>query len=182
MIAFYAAIVTLIASLAIVAITVFVSRSRFPLKEAAATTSAVYRVRSIYFVALAAVVLIALAITLPMTPYPGRYAGQKPDAFVNVMGAMWSWTFTPGAGAATAGGTLVLPVGKLVEFDVSSQDVNHDFAVYDASGRLIAQVQAMPNYTNHLFYRFVRPGHYYVLCLEFCGVGHQIMNAEFDVK
>jgi cytochrome c oxidase subunit 2 len=181
-IAFYAAIITLIVSLAVVAITVFVSRSRFPLKEAAATTKAVYRVRFIYFIALAGVALVALAMTLPITPYPGRYAGQKPDAVVNVMGTMWSWTFTPGAGAASAAGTLVLPVGKLVEFDVSSQDVNHDFAIYDASGRLIAQAQAMPNYTNRLFYRFERSGRYYVLCLEYCGVAHHLMNAEFDVK
>jgi cytochrome c oxidase subunit II len=40
----------------------------------------------------------------------------------------------------------------------------------------------MPDYTNRLFYTFNVPGHYYVLCLEYCGVAHHAMNTEFDVK
>jgi cytochrome c oxidase subunit II len=99
-----------------------------------------------------------------------------------VIGEMWSWTLTPSSGAASAGGNLVLPAGKTVEFDVSSKDVNHNFAIYNAAGELIAQVQAMPDYTNRLLYTFNVPGHYYVLCLEYCGVAHHAMNSEFDVK
>jgi hypothetical protein len=33
-------------------------------------------------------------------------------------------------GDAPAGGKLVLPIGKLVEFEVTSKDVNHNFAIY----------------------------------------------------
>jgi cytochrome c oxidase subunit 2 len=69
-----------------------------------------------------------------------------------------------------------------VEFEVSSKDVNHNFAIYNSAGELVAQVQSMPDYTNRLFHTFDAPGHYYVLCLEYCGVAHHAMNAEFDVK
>ncbi len=40
----------------------------------------------------------------------------------------------------------------------------------------------MPDYTNRLFYTFTGPGHYYIICLEYCGVAHHVMNSEFEVK
>lgn len=182
MTAFYAAITTLLVSLAIVAIALFVGRSRLPTEPTAAATSTVYRTRSVYFVIILVVVGSSLAFTLPMTPYPGKYGDKKPDVTVTATGEMWSWTLAPGSAAASGGDNLVLPAGKLVEFDVSSKDVNHNFAIYNSAGELIAQVQAMPDYTNRLFYTFNVPGHYYVLCLEYCGLAHHTMNSEFDVK
>jgi heme/copper-type cytochrome/quinol oxidase subunit 2 len=41
-----------------------------------------------------------------------------------------------------------------VEFQVTSADVNHGFGIYDRSGRLLAQTQAMPGITNRLVYTF----------------------------
>jgi cytochrome c oxidase subunit 2 len=182
MTAYYAAIVTLLVSLATIAIAFLVSSKRFPAVSAVAATSTVYRIRSVYFVIILAVTIIGLAFTLPMTPYPSKSDESRPDLTVKALGEMWSWTLTPSPGDASAKGNLTLPAGKAVEFEVSSKDVNHNFAIYNSAGELIAQVQAMPNYTNHLFYRFDVPGHYYVLCLEYCGVAHHAMNAEFDVK
>jgi cytochrome c oxidase subunit II len=178
--ALVAAVITLLISLAIVAIAFFVSSKRVP--SEASRTSTVYRVRLVYFVVILGAVIVSLAFTLPMTPYPIRFSEQKPDAMIKAIGEMWSWTLTPGPDGASVKGNLLLPVGKTVEFDVSSKDVNHNFAIYNSAGELIAQVQAMPDYTNHLFYRFDVPGHYYVLCLEYCGVAHHAMNAEFDVR
>ena len=182
MTAYYAAITTLLASLAIIALALFVSAKRFPSEAASTVTSTVYRVRSVYFVIILGVAVILLAFTLPMTSYPKKPGEEKPDVTVNAIGEMWSWTLTPGSGNASAGDNLVVPVGKTVEFDVSSKDVNHNFAIYNSAGELVAQVQAMPDYTNRLFYTFNVPGHYYVLCLEYCGVAHHAMNTEFDVK
>lgn len=182
MTASYAAIATLLVSLAIIALALLVSGKRFPSTGASAATSTVYRARSVYFVILLGVVIISLAFTLPMTPYPNKFGDKKPDVTVKAIGEMWSWSLTPGSGGASAGENLVLPAGKLVEFEVSAKDVNHNFAIYNSAGELIAQVQAMPDYTNRLFYTFEVPGHYYVLCLEYCGVAHHAMNTEFDVK
>jgi cytochrome c oxidase subunit II len=180
--AHYAAITTLLASLGIIALALFVSATRFPPAAASTATSTVYRIRSVYFIIILGVAVISLAFTLPMTPYPNKFSDKTPDVTVNAIGEMWSWTLTPGSGAASAGDNLILPAGKLVEFEVSSKDVNHNFAIYNSTGELIAQVQAMPDYTNRLFYTFNVPGHYYVLCLEYCGVAHHVMNTEFDVK
>ena len=177
MTALYAAIATLAASIAIVAIAFFVSTKRLP--QDASYTSRVYRARLVYFILILGAVIASLAFTLPITPYPNKFDEQKPDFVVKVTSEMWSWTLT--AGTASPNANIVLPAGKLVEFEVSSKDVNHNFAVYNSAGELVAQVQAMPDYTNLLFYRFNVPGHYYVLCLEYCGVAHHAMNTEFDV-
>ncbi len=182
MTAYYAAIVTLLVSLAIIALALLVSGKRFPSAAASVATSTVYRIRSVYFVIILGLAIILLAFTLPMTPYPNKLGEKKPDVTIKVIGEMWSWSLIPVSSGASAEGNLVLPVGKLVKFEVSAKDVNHNFAIYNSAGELIAQVQAMPGYTNRLLYKFAAPGHYYVLCLEYCGVAHHAMNTEFDVK
>jgi cytochrome c oxidase subunit II len=179
---YYAAIATLFASLAIIAIAFLVGSNRFPSAAASAAMSAIYRIRSVYFAIIVGVAVISLAFTLPMTPYANKFGDKKPELTVKAVGEMWSWSLSADSGDAPAGGKVVLPVGKLVQFEVTSKDVNHNFAIYNSAGQLVAQVQSMPDYTNRLFYTFDVPGHYYVLCLEYCGVAHHAMNAEFDVK
>ncbi|TAM78605.1 MAG: hypothetical protein EPN47_21305 [Acidobacteria bacterium] len=82
---------------------------------------------------------------------------------------------------ATYAPPLKIPAGSLVEFRVTSFDVNHSFAVYSSTGHLLGQVQAMPGYVNHLRMRFAKPGTYWVFCLELCGMGHHRMRDEFEV-
>ena len=84
--------------------------------------------------------------------------------------------------AGTFSPPVQVSVGSLVEFRVTSFDVNHSFAVYSPDDHLIAQTQAMPGYVNRLRVRFHEPGRYYVLCLELCGMGHHRMRGVFDVK
>jgi cytochrome c oxidase subunit II len=73
-------------------------------------------------------------------------------------------------------------VGKAVEFHVTGSDVNHGFGIYDPQLRLVAQTQAMPGYTNVLRHTFTKPGSYKILCLEYCGLAHHTMMAEFNVR
>ncbi len=181
MTAYFAAAATLLASLGIAGIALMVSVGRVPAQSAGVVTPRVYRARSIYFILILAVAVIVLALTLPMTPYPGRFTGTKPDVVVQAVGETWSWSLTPGS-AAEPVTNLVLSVGKLVEFEVSSKDVNHNFGIYNSAGELIVQAQAMPDYTNRLFYTFATPGHYYIICLEYCGIAHHLMNTDFEVR
>jgi cytochrome c oxidase subunit 2 len=74
-----------------------------------------------------------------------------------------------------------VPAGALVEFRVTTLDVNHGFSIYAPDGRLMAQTQAMPGYVNRLRVEFDRPGTYRVLCLEFCGMAHHVMNGVIEV-
>ncbi len=72
-------------------------------------------------------------------------------------------------------------VGQPIEFNVTSSDVNHGFGIYDENMVVITQTQAMPGYTNKLYYTFTKPGKYKILCLEYCGLAHHFMIADFEV-
>jgi cytochrome c oxidase subunit II len=46
-------------------------------------------------------------------------------------------------------------VGEPIEFRVTSKDVTHGFGLYDENMQLIAQTQAMPEYTNSVFHTLI---------------------------
>ena len=148
---------------------------------------AAYGLRKKLFFIVLVLLGLGLGMTLGKTPYP---KGNKlPDKVVFVVGKQFSFALsdTPiTSDQEYEAGTFAAPVQvsaeSLIEFRVTSFDVNHSFAVYSPDDRLIAQTQAMPGYVNRLRVRFHEPGRYYVLCLELCGMGHHRMRGVFDVK
>jgi cytochrome c oxidase subunit 2 len=134
-----------------------------------------------------ALILVGFGLTLGKMPYPEE--NQIPDKVVFVVGKQFSFGIseTPITNdqeyeATTYAAPVQLPMGSLVEFRVTSFDVNHGFSVYSPDGHLLGQTQAMPGNVNRLRLRFPQPGRYTVLCLELCGMGHHRMRGVFDVK
>ena len=120
--------------------------------------------------AIVVVLLAALLFaTIFFTPY-GRTAG--PNAQVERIKAVQFAWLVPGT---------PIHAGTPVEFQLTSADVNHGFAVYTAGGRLLFMVQVMPKQTQKYVYTFAKPGTYTILCLEFCGVGHAHMQGQLRV-
>lgn len=74
-----------------------------------------------------------------------------------------------------------VPAGVPVEFDVTSDDVNHGFGLYYPEGHLVTQTQAKPGYTNQPIFTFKEPGPYLVRCLELCGTPHFAMQSQITV-
>ena len=89
----------------------------------------------------------------------------------HVTGGQFYWSIVPNR----------FPVGSRVRFDVTSADVNHGFWIYDPHGHLLGSVQAMPGYHNLLDLTLSTPGTYHVLCFEFCGIDHHLMQSTFEV-
>jgi cytochrome c oxidase subunit 2 len=131
------------------------------------------RVRLWLLGGLAAVAIVLFILTLRWLPYEADRTNEigSPALSVAVTGAQWTWTLSQSR----------FQTGVPIDFAVTSRDVNHDFAIYDPEGRLVAQVQAMPGYTNHLVYEFHEPGSYTIRCLEYCGLGHHTMTAPLTV-
>jgi len=173
----YGALVFLLGAIGIVLIALFVFFQSSQEEETKTIAERVYRVRTLYFFLLLAVLIGSYAFTLPKAPY----FRPRDGVVVKVVGRMWFWQFEPVKGARLEGNTLILPAGKLVEFEVTGGDVNHGFGIYDSNGKLLTQVQAMPGYVNHLSYVFKKPGNYKVFCMEFCGIGHHNMFADIKV-
>lgn len=119
------------------------------------------------------VIGIGVVITLStLIPWPhASLAAPGAAEVVEVTGSQWHWALSK----------TRFQVGKTLEFRVTSQDVNHGFAIYDSKLRLLAQVQAMPGYTNVLRYTFAQPGQYQILCMEYCGVAHHDMRATLTI-
>ena len=109
--------------------------------------------------------------TLRSFPIPPQHSSLDVHQVVDVVGQQWSWQINPGT----------VEAGSPVEFRVTSKDVNHGFALYAPDGRIETQTQAMPGFTNKIVHTFTEPGTYKVMCLEYCGLGHAPMVAEFKV-
>jgi len=148
---------------------------------------AAYRLRKRFLLALALLLLASLAFTLPRMPYPRE--DQLPDKVVFVAAKQFAFGISEKPITndeqwedATSSTPVQVPAGGLVEFRVTSFDVNHGFAIFSSGGRLLAQTQAMPGYVNRLRVRLDQPSRYAVLCLELCGMEHHSMRGVFDVR
>lgn len=146
----------------------------------------VSRYRGFWFLTLAVILGVTLFFTLPRSPYL-LFVNDRPEKIIGVAAQQFAFILSDESldreqAPAEASGSIVLPVGGLVEFRVTSRDVNHGFGIYDPDRTLIAQVQAMPGYVNRLRIRFDKPGTYNVLCLEYCGVAHFIMRTSLEVR
>jgi cytochrome c oxidase subunit 2 len=92
---------------------------------------------------------------------------------VKVTGQQWAWTFNyPQYGASSQGQLIELPVNRPVEFDVTSEDVLHGFAIRALGIRVDAnpgEVTTTPIATP------TQIGQYSVACVELCGLYHSYM-------
>jgi cytochrome c oxidase subunit II len=128
-----------------------------------------------------------------------------PDMTVEVMGQQWTWTFNHGIGEQdpTAEGdvdeegepdyaydqyvytsgtardipTLVLPVGKVIQFNLHSPDVIHDFGVPS----FLVKMDVIPGRVNKLQVTPTVEGTYAGKCYELCGVSHSRMLFNVEV-
>jgi cytochrome c oxidase subunit 2 len=144
------------------------------------------RVRLVFFVSLAAILVTFLVLTLPHLPY--TIDARGPDRIVHAVGKQYAWSLTEQTGPTLAtwdrdfSPVVTVPAHAQVEFRVTTLDVNHGFSLYAPDGHLIGQTQAMPGYMNRLRVTFDQPGTYTVLCLEFCGMSHHRMRGVIEVK
>lgn len=125
-------------------------------------------VRVASFVGLSVGLAAAFVVAEQHFPYPEFR--EEPVFYVKVVARQFAFEMN----------TTRVPAGVPVAFLVTSADVNHGFGVYDAeTGEFLGQVQAMPGYVNELIL-VLEPGRYKVVCMEYCGVGHPFMVAEFE--
>lgn len=126
---------------------------------------------------------IFASVTIPKSPYY-LFADEIPAKVIHVSTMQFAFIMSEKAidPKQPSGEAIEIPVNALVEFRVTSLDVNHGFAIYNSENRLVTQTQAMPGYVNRLRYKFSEPGTYNIFCLEYCGMAHQGMRSSFIVK
>ncbi len=164
-------LITTVSIAALAAIFIWVIRGSRERTEYGAVQQSGYRWRKRLFLLLTAAGIPLMGATLVELPYAASASTGVDALHVNAMGYQWYWQISESKAR----------VGQPVVFHVESADVNHGFGIYNEAMQLVAQTQAMPGYTNELVHVFNEPGTYQILCLEYCGVAHHVMKAEFQV-
>jgi len=122
---------------------------------------------------------IVLAIVFVMTirtmgvvaaPPPATAAGEP--LLIKVIGHQWWWEVQyPELGIVTAS-DIHDPVGRPVQFELTSGDVIHSFWVPELQGK----TDVIPGRTNNSHFTVDQPGEYLGMCAEFCGAQHARMR------
>src|SRR5262245_32440836 len=122
-------------ALALVIGFVFVSVALTTKSDGEADYKTAGRGRQRFFIVLTGALVVGLALTLPRMPYPAEM--PPPDRVVYVVGKQYAFMLSDAPIAATQGadevaysGSVEVPAGSLVEFRVSTLDVNHGFSLY----------------------------------------------------
>ncbi len=131
--------------------------------------SVVTKRRFQFFFALVLGLMVLFFVAMSRAPYPTRGSA---DEVIDVKARMFTFELS----------TDTVSCSKLLEFRVTALDVTHGFGIYDSTGTLLGQVQAMPGYVNRLRIRLDTPGRYNIFCLEYCGPLHQEMRHSLFVR
>ncbi len=180
-----AGLISLIGGLLIIIIVAFLMVSATKSEDKHTAKEKVYKMRGRYLIGLTSVVVIIFFVTIQLVPYPSFQ--KEADEVVSVIAYQWAWRMAPGVYTDnpekfTGTNEITLDANKNIKFVVTSNDVNHNFGIYNSKGDLVAQTQAMPGYHNELTYKFPEKGEYRVLCMEYCGMAHAFMLATIHVN
>ena len=104
----------------------------------------------------------------------------KPAVTVNVVGFQWSWEFNYPKYSVTSDGymwgegplpVLEIPVGEVVQFNLTSPDVIHAFWVPE----FLFKRDVIPGHPNHFQITATQTGTFIGHCSELCGLYHSRM-------
>ena len=163
--------IILVTLLAVIFLVIAFSAAKAKEDYAPIQTSA-YLLRSRLFILSLLVLIPVIGYSLTQMPYDTTTANNERFKTVSAVGHQWYWEISD----------TTASVKEDVIYKVTSADVNHGFAIYNANLEVIAQTQAMPTYTNQLRVRYPKPGLYKILCLEYCGLAHHAMITEITVS
>lgn len=119
---------------------------------------------------------IIMAVLFALTLQTLQAQRNVPDNVmqIQVTGQQWFWTFKYDNGVSTSR-EVYIPVGRPVEFLITSRDVIHSFWVPQLGGK----IDAIPGRRTSTWFTAEEPGTYLGQCAEFCGLEHYAML--FDV-
>ncbi len=136
------------------------------------------RLETGYVVVLAGIV--AFLVFSSFTANAREFPDPQPVLRVQVTAFQWCWSFRYAGQPVTVTGqcqggslpTLVLPVGRPVELDVTSADVVHEFW----APVLDFKINAYPGHTNAFTITLTRTGRWIGRCAQLCGLYHYEMD------
>lgn len=134
---------------------------------------------------LMALFLVAWGITELATisaySYGATPANDQPNSerplVINVTGQQWVWSFQYPDDQNVESANLVVPINRPIYFNVTSEDVVHDFWVVE----LGIKVDANPGAVTNTGVTPTKLGTYNIRCAELCGLHHAYMQTTITV-
>jgi cytochrome c oxidase subunit 2 len=105
-----------------------------------------------------------------------KASAAGPNLAITVDAHQFYWQFTYPNGA-TSIDELHLPVGRVAELTIRSEDVAHSWWIPQLGGK----TDAIPGKVNHTWYEPGKTGTFVGQCAEFCGLFHERMLARVVV-
>ena len=113
--------------------------------------------------------------------YGSTPANQQPNSekplLINVTGQQWVWSFQYPDDQNIATANLVVPVNRPLYFNVTSEDVVHNFWVVE----LGIKIDANPGAVTNTGVTPTELGTYNIRCAELCGLHHAYMETTITV-
>lgn len=104
----------------------------------------------------------------PRFATPGVSVG--PDGGVQVVMIGQMFAYLPGE--------VRVPAGQPITFRITSGDVIHGFQIVGTNGNTMI----VPGYVSQFTTTFEQPGEYLIVCNEYCGLGHHVMQGRLIVE
>ena len=124
-----------------------------------------------------AVILVLMAVPTIRSIFlletvPVASADGGTPMIVEVVGKQWWWEYHyPEYGIVTAN-EMVLPVGRTVILNLTSDNVIHSFWV----PQLMGKMDVVPTHVNQIWFTPEEAGQYFGQCAEYCGIQHAQMR------
>jgi cytochrome c oxidase subunit 2 len=120
------------------------------------------------------IILMLIAIPTIQTIFKTQAVARSDALQVEVIGHQWWWEFRYPQYQIVTANELYLPVGRTVNFTMTSKDVIHSFWIPALSGKR----DVIPNHTNYLWFSpdSSGSGAWNGACAEFCGTSHANMK------
>jgi len=123
-----------------------------------------------YLYLLIFLALVINAVTLaPLVPWQNWLFWSPPTPTRTFNISICNYQFSLPSGGIT------FRVGEPVKFVATSCDVTYGFGVFHKSGRMLFQMQVLPNYSNEIVWIFDEPGQYTIRSTEYSGPQHSFM-------
>jgi cytochrome c oxidase subunit 2 len=130
----------------------------------------------VVWTAIPAIILVSLS-TYAYTVLRDIEKVHKNELVVHVTALQFAWQFSYPGGKPFVSDQLYLPKDRPVRFDITTEDVIHDFWV----PAFRVKIDTVPGITTHLRVTPTRLGTYPVVCAELCGLGHSVMRSTAHV-
>ncbi len=123
-------------------------------------------------------ILLGVLVLTINTLFVGLAKPEQEAFTVQAIGHQWWWEFRYPDQKIVTADEMVIPVGKVVDIELISNNVIHSFWVPELAGK----TDVIPGRTNKMWLKADRTGTFRGECTEYCGQQHANMNFQVVVE